>query len=401
VRGAPAAAMTTRVITGRIVETPEQWAQVVHAALGQAPAGFILAGQYLTEAKAKLGWKRDGAGFEAWLQEQVRMSPAKARMLMAVGDYYQDPFVTLVTKLPGSWRTLYELRALDPELLIAAINAGHVHPDLDRRDASALVLEYKRAAAIHSPAAASLQRAQPRDRQPVAGERVSVRPGDWWQLGEHLLYCGDSASGEFISRAQGAAFAFADPPYNVGKGDWDQDFTWEHDWLAKAARIVAVTPGDTAIFSFAHATGMPYRCSMAAWITNGTTRSAVGFGNYIFVPLFSHEESVYRCMQNVLRISIGPAALSTIHEAPKPFGLLLGLLKAFTVEGDLVVDPFLGSGTTLFAAEQEGRRCIGAEIVPEFCAEIIAQYGPEAKPLSEPPPPASEGDPCPATRLAR
>jgi len=104
-------------LTGTIIEkrTPGQWAQVIRADLGQAVAGFINAGQHLAEAKDDLGWKRDGAGFEAWLREQVRISPTKARMLMAVGDYYaQDPFVNALTKLPDSWATLYALTPLPP-----------------------------------------------------------------------------------------------------------------------------------------------------------------------------------------------------------------------------------------------------------------------------------------------
>lgn len=42
-----------------------------------------------------------------------------------------------------------------------------------------------------------------------------VQPGDWWQLGDHRLYCGDTASEEFTSQIPPASFAFADPPYNA------------------------------------------------------------------------------------------------------------------------------------------------------------------------------------------
>jgi hypothetical protein len=283
---------------------------------------------------------------------------------MKIGDYYpqiQDRMPTMVGVLPPSWRTLYELSRLDPLLLEAAIQAGDIHPEMERKRASALVIEYKKAAAIE--AAKSVQR------------------GQWWQLGDHLLYCGDSADEAFTSQATGATFAFADPPYNAGKADWDQEFKWRQDYLAEAAEIVAVTPGISAIPWFLRATEMPYRWSMAAWITNGMTRGALGFGNWIYVALFSHAESLHHDAQDHLRIAVSPAAPTTRHESRKPAELLVDLLGIFTTEGDTVIDPFLGSGTTLFAAEQTGRRCIGAEIEPEFCAEIITRYGEDARPL--------------------
>jgi hypothetical protein len=352
------------IIQGKVLDqrTPEQWAALVRADLGQAVAGFIAAGQHLSEAKVALGYRRDGNGFEAWVSEKVGISPAKARMLITIGEYYsQDPFVTMVTKLPDSWRTLYELRALDPPLLESAIQAGDVHPELERKRATALVIEYRKAAAIE--AAKSVQR------------------GQWWQLGEHLLYCGDSADEAFTSTLSGAAFVFADPPYNAGKADWDQEFKWRHDYLADVAEIVAVTPGISAIPTFLRGTEMPYRWSMAAWITNGMTRGALGFGNWVYIALFAQAESLHRDAQDHIRIAVSPAAVSTQHESRKPAELLVSLLGTFTNEGDTVIDPFLGSGTTLFAAEQTGRRCIAAEIKPEFCAEVITRYGEDARPL--------------------
>ena len=354
------------VITGEVVKlrSPDQWAQVIRADLGQAVAGFVAAGQHLTQARAQHRYLRDGEGFQAWCKEQIGIGKEMARQLIKIGDYY-PPIIANVANalatLPPSWATLFELTPLDALLLEAAITAGDVHPHLERKAAAALVVEYRKAAAIEAA--------------------KSVQPGQWWQLGDHLLYCGDSADEAFTSRATGAVFAFADPPYNTGKADWDHDFTWRHDYLTDAATIVAVTPGISAIPDFIRDTKMPYRWSMAAWITNGMTRGALGFGNWIYIGLFSHAESIHRNAQDHLRISVSQSAPSTRHESRKPAELLVELLTTFTGEGDIVIDPFLGSGTTLFAAEQANRRCIGAEIEPEFCAEIITRYGAEAKPL--------------------
>lgn len=206
--------------------------------------------------------------------------------------------------------------------------------------------------------------------------------GQWWQLGPHRLYCGDSTDQAFIDAAKGATFAFADPPYNAGKAEWDQDFTWQHDYLADIADITAVTPGISAVQDFFASTTMPYRWSMAAWIANGMTRGALGFGNWIYLALFAHDTSLHRNAQDVLRITIDAATTAaTNHASRKPARLMVDLLELFTSRGDTVIDPFLGSGTTLFAAEQAGRVCVGAEIDLLHCGEIIAKYGPEARPL--------------------
>jgi hypothetical protein len=349
----------TDVLVGEVVSsrTPEQWAQTIRADLGQAVAGFVAAGRHLAQAKAQM---KHGEWLP-WIERELPIGRTAVDMLMAIGAHAALSNYQHAGNLPPAWTTLYELSRLDPPLLEAAITAGHVHPELERKAAAALVVEYKKAAAIEAA--------------------KSVQPGQWWQLGDHLLYCGDSADEAFVSRARGE-FAFADPPYNAGKADWDHGFVWRHDWLVDRVPLVAVTPGISAIPDFHQITKMPYRWAMAAWITNGMTRGALGFGNWIYVALFSHAESIHRNMQDHLRISISQAAPSTQHESRKPAELLIDLLGAFTNEGDTVIDPFLGSGTTLFAAEQTGRRCIGAEIEPEFCAEIITRYGAdEAKPL--------------------
>jgi site-specific DNA-methyltransferase (adenine-specific) len=73
---------------------------------------------------------------------------------------------------------------------------------------------------------------------------------------------------------------------------------------------------------------------------------------------------------NVLRTpKIIPSASQ--HPTPKPVALLATLIRCHTREGDLVVDPFVGAGTTLLAAKQLGRRCIGVEIDEHWC-EIAA-----------------------------
>jgi hypothetical protein len=206
-------------------------------------------------------------------------------------------------------------------------------------------------------------------------EKNDVEVGEWWQLGRHKLFCGDTSNDAFISHLPQAAFAFADPPYNANAAEWDNDFEWLHNYLIDYALIVAVTPGISAISDFfATSAQMPYAWSMAAWITNGMTRGALGFGNWIYIALFA-DDSIHRNAQDVLRISIKASDRETNNfKGRKPSALMIALIELFTNERDIIIDPFLGSGTTLLCAEITGRVCVGGEIDPQRCAGIIAKW---------------------------
>ena len=214
-----------------------------------------------------------------------------------------------------------------------------------------------------------------KNRPEITSGGVEPSGGGWHQLGDHWLYCGDSTDPEFIERCAGARFAFADPPYNADKAEWDNNFVWKHDYLAEVAPVVAVTPGIASLAEFMSLTGMPYKWTLSAEITNGMTRGALGFGNWIAVALFAEDESLYRNAKDVLHIAAGTGDdQGGIHPSRKPIRLINELITLFTNKDDVIVDPFLGSGTTLIAADKLGRRCIGAELDPTYCAHIIKRY---------------------------
>jgi len=206
---------------------------------------------------------------------------------------------------------------------------------------------------------------------------------EWWELprsgGEpHLLYCGDTAKEQFASSVTdaGVEFVFADPPYNAGAAEWDCGFEWGHDYLSDAADVVAVTPGIESIKPFMRRTTMPYEWSVSAWIDNGMTRGALGFGNWIYIALFTELDSIHRESQDVARVSVRTSESGeTDHKGRKPSELIEWLLDRFVTDSGVVVDPFLGSGTVLLtAAEFTDSRVICGEIKPEFCSEILQRW---------------------------
>lgn len=210
----------------------------------------------------------------------------------------------------------------------------------------------------------------------IVKREIVVSEGEWWKLGRHKLYCGDTSKPEFYNKIDGADFAFADPPYGAEVAEWDGAFYWDHDWLIDKAPIVAVTPGIISVFEFARKTAMPYRWSMASWITNGMTRSDIGFGNWIYLALFSKEnESIYRQAQDIIRCTIDISTTNeSNHRGRKPVEMMVALTDLYCKKEGIIIDPFLGSGTTLFVAEKTNRSCIGGELSSDYCKRIIDRW---------------------------
>ncbi|MUG98373.1 hypothetical protein F7734_41155 [Scytonema sp. UIC 10036] len=213
----------------------------------------------------------------------------------------------------------------------------------------------------------------------VLGIEVSETPrvnfGDVWQMGQHTLTCCDSSTWD----APKAKLAFADPPYNAGVADWDVDFEWKHDWLIDKADLVVVTPGDESFAEFLRKTTMPYKCMIAHWIKNGMSKSPMGYGNHIIAAVFCKESSPYKVTgkrnQNYSEgIIVTPEVDDINHPGRKPLDYMVAWINRLTEPGNVVIDPFLGSGTTLIAAERTGRICHGAEINLEYCAFILGRW---------------------------
>lgn len=77
---------------------------------------------------------------------------------------------------------------------------------------------------------------------------------------------------------------------------------------------------------------------------------------------------------NALRINVENGAGAGIHAAAYPVGLPSFFIRAFSDEGDVILDPFMGSGTTCVAAENHKRRSVGCEISPKYCAVILQRF---------------------------
>jgi len=110
--------------------------------------------------------------------------------------------------------------------------------------------------------------------------------------------------------------------------------------------------------------------------------------NYEFVLIAQNGSPAHRWnggtqTANIWRI---PKVIPRAHEHPteKPVALMARCIELFSLPGDLVLDPFAGSGTTLVAAKQLGRRAIGIEIEERWCARAVQRLSQETLPLAGP-----------------
>ncbi len=183
------------------------------------------------------------------------------------------------------------------------------------------------------------------------------------EIDGHLLLFGDNIDPAVRDLLPDrVSLAFADPPYNSTDQEWDGAHVWQQDYLADMADIVAVTPGISAIRDFMRKTEMPYLWSTATWISNGMTRGALGFGNWMYTAIFSSLKSIHRNRQDFEKATIKTSDSHDLgakrQKPPEYLAWLFGLLSQ---EGDTILDPFAGAGTSVIVSHRMGRKCIGIE----------------------------------------
>lgn len=181
------------------------------------------------------------------------------------------------------------------------------------------------------------------------------------------IYHGDSREVLPLLGDDSADLVLTDPPYGVGKAEWDDDLPlW---WMADAARIAPVLglmPSIKHLLRYPSGAGrLRYRWTLSAHLVNGMTAGPVGYGNWIPCLVYASEDgAIWSRQSDVGRVVVGRAPKPP-HPSPKPYEAMLWIMSR--LPGIRVVDPFMGSGTTLVAARDTGRRCIGIEVDERHC----------------------------------
>jgi DNA modification methylase len=229
------------------------------------------------------------------------------------------------------------------------------------------------------------------------------RPGDLWLLGPHRLLCGDSTVASDVERVLGGVMPqlmTTDPPYGVeydpswrnkagaastrrtGKVQNDDRADWREAW--------ALFPGDVAYVwhGALHATTVAESLEVAGFTVRSQIiwakeRLVLSRGDYHW----QHEPCLYavrkggkahwagdRKQTTLWQISSRDQDAETVHGTQKPVECMRRPILNNSSPGQAVYEPFMGSGTTLIAAETAGRVCVGIELNPAYVDVSVERW---------------------------
>jgi DNA modification methylase len=264
----------------------------------------------------------------------------------------------------------------------------------------------------------------PADATPGLARMIVSGPGSHWKLGplEHEIYCGDARSQQDVEkllRGTQADMAFVDKSYNIsipslagGRGSIKHDeCAMPSGEMAREAFKVFTRETDIVLAGAVRNGGIVYSCTdwRSLDLFLGVAKKI--FGTLLTIVVWdktnASQGSFYRSQHEfilVLKVGDAPHCKGVelgkkggnrsnvwtyreaktpekgrtddlaAHPTVKPVALVADAIKDCTLAGDTVLDTFLGSGTTLIAAEKVGRRCLGLEIEPKFVDVAIRRW---------------------------
>jgi DNA modification methylase len=241
------------------------------------------------------------------------------------------------------------------------------------------------------------------DEIPNAPEDPVSRPGDLWVLGNHRLLCGDSTVASDVERALDGVkplLMVTDPPYGVeydpawrnqagtaktrrtGKVLNDDRADWREAWALFPGDVAYVWHGALHAATVAEsleAAGFAIR-SQIVWAKD---RLVLSRGDYHW----QHEPCWYavkktgkghwagdRKQTTLWQISGRDQDADTVHGTQKPVECMRRPILNNSSPGQAIYEPFMGSGTTLIAAETTGRVCLGIELNPAYVDVAIERW---------------------------
>jgi DNA modification methylase len=218
--------------------------------------------------------------------------------------------------------------------------------------------------------------------------------GDLFEIGEHRLLCGDSTDSDQVAKlmnGEKADMVFTDPPYGVNyksnhrKNNSNTQFdVLQNDdkFLDFKANLILYTKESSAWFIWTSHQVYPiwrdmyedYYINTIIWDKGKMSMGDLSsYGNNYEMALFCSQGKPKlkgERKKAIWEINV-EAGSEYVHPTQKPITLSAYAIPDFINENDLVLDLFLGSGSTMVASHQLKRKCYGMELDPKYCQVII------------------------------
>ncbi len=241
------------------------------------------------------------------------------------------------------------------------------------------------------------------DAVPPTPEKPKTRRGDVYLMGAHRLMCGDSLVADDVRvllKGGKADLVFTDPPYNVDyEGYTEEKLKIKNDklspadfekFLCDAFASYRIAIKDGASLYVCHPDWFQREFQNALEATGFVVRTTIvwakntfgwGYSRY----KFQHEGILYAYVsgekdnwygdksQSTLWQENKPAA-NRLHPTMKPVELVLRAIQNSSKAGDMILDLFGGSGSTLIASEKTNRSCYLMELDPAYCDVIVKRW---------------------------
>ena len=261
----------------------------------------------------------------------------------------------------------------------------------------------------------------PADELPSPTKTAISKIGDLWELGGHKLLCGDSQSAEAVQRLMGTASAtmvITDPPFNLpirrvqgrgrikhadfAQGAGEMSRSQFIDFLRIALSLAAKHSVNGAIhFVFidwrhihqlleAGSAAYAELKNIVVWAKTNAGQGSFYRSQHEFICVYRSGEEPHinnielgRHGRNRSNVWTYPGVNSfragrlddlAMHPTVKPVALVADAMRDCSRRGDIVLDPFLGSGSTIIGAERVGRRGYGLEIDPAYVDVIVRRW---------------------------
>jgi len=224
---------------------------------------------------------------------------------------------------------------------------------------------------------------------PEGGIETDIVLGDLFEIGEHRLLCGDSTDSDAVAKlmnGEKADMVFTDPPYGVDyKGINNDNRSGLKDLLNGAfENYILNSKNGASIYCF-HSDkcsdifnevfrSFCHFSSMIIWVKESIVLSQTDYQSKhepCFYGWFDNGTHKWYSDRKQESVWVAKSKRETGHTTPKPIEIVSKGINNSSLENHLVLDLFLGSGSTMVAAHQLKRKCYGMELDPKYCQVII------------------------------